>query len=286
MPTSSALIAQITDCHVVPRGQLLAGRVDTAATLERALAHLRSMTPRPDLVVATGDLVNDGLPAEYDHLVDLLAGLDDIPLLVLPGNHDDRDELRRRFPGLPGPDEHDGRLDRVIDDHAVRIVALDTTEPGEHGGRIRPDQAGWLDAVLAAAPDRPTLVAQHHPPFVTGIGWMDDVGLSGAELQAEVIGRHPQVVGVVAGHVHRLVMAPFGGTVASCWPSTGAQVALRLDGTRYQYVDEAACVAIHRWSAATGLASHLQPIGEATTWLPDWAVAASAAEAGAATGEM
>ena len=265
------LIAQITDCHIVPRGELLAGRVDTAATLTRALEHILAMSSRPDLVLATGDLVNDGRPEEYDHLVELLRLLDGIPLVAIPGNHDDRDQLRQRFPGLPGPDEHQGRLDRVIEDHPVRVVAIDTTEPGEHGGRIRADQMGWLDAVLASEPDRPTLIAQHHPPFETGIGWMDDVGLEGADLEAEVLARHPHVVGVVAGHVHRLVMTRFGGTVASCWPSTGAQVALRLDGSRYQYADEPAAVALHRWSPEGGLTSHLSPVVDAETWLPAWA---------------
>lgn len=270
-PVTGMLIAQITDCHVVARGRLLAGRVDTAAMLRRALAHIVGLDPRPELVLATGDLVNDGTPEEYDRLVELLAGLDGIPIVVIPGNHDDRDELRRRFPGLPTADEHDGRLDRVVETHPVRIVALDTTEPGEHGGRIRPDQMGWLEAVLAAEPDRPTLVAQHHPPFETGIAWMDEVGLVGADLEADVLARHRNVVGVVAGHVHRLVMSPFGGTVASCWPSTGAQVALRLDGTRYLYADEPAAVALHRWSPGHGLTSLLSQVDEARTWLPDWA---------------
>lgn len=276
------LIAQITDCHIVGPGELLAGRVDTATSLRRALAHLVVTKPRPDLVIATGDLVNDARPEEYDQLVEILADLGEIPLVVIPGNHDDRDELRRRFPGLPGPDEHEGRLDHIVEGHPVRIVALDTTEPGEHGGRIRPDQMGWLDAVLAAEPERPTLVAQHHPPFTTGITWMDDVGLEGAELEAEVLGRHRNVIGVVAGHVHRLVMTPFGGTVASCWPSTGAQVALRLDGTRYLYVDEPPAVALHHWTPDGGLASHLSPVVDAGTWLPAWA----AAELAAAPGDL
>lgn len=269
------LIAQITDCHVVARGELFADRVDTAAALRRAITHVLAMTPRPDLVLATGDLVNDGRPEEYDHLLELLEDLGDVPLVVLPGNHDDRDELRARFAGLPGPEEHQDRLDRIVDGHPVRLVALDTTEPGVHGGRIRPDQMGWLDAVLAAEPDRPTLIAQHHPPFTTGIAWMDEVGLEGAELEAAVVARHPQVVGVVAGHVHRLVTTRFGGTIASCWPSTGAQVALQLDGSRFLYTDEPAAVALHRWSADGGtygaLVSHLSPVLDAEVWVPDWA---------------
>ena len=56
-----------------------------------------ALNPRPDLVVATGDLVDAGSAAEYGHLRRLLAPLD-LPLFLLPGNHDSRDELARAFP--------------------------------------------------------------------------------------------------------------------------------------------------------------------------------------------
>jgi 3',5'-cyclic-AMP phosphodiesterase len=264
------LIAQITDCHVVEHGELLADRVDTAGALNTAIDHLHAMSPRPDVVLATGDLVNDGRPAQYQQLASILARLE-IPVHVVPGNHDDRDELRGRFPDLPDGQASEGRLDHVIDGYPVRLVGLDTTVPGEHGGRISAAQMSWLDQVLSADPDRPTLVFQHHPPFVTGIDWMDEVGLSGRELEAATIARHPNVLGVVCGHVHRPITAAFGGTVASCWPSTGAQVALALDGGRYRYVDDAAAVAVHRWHPVDGFVSHLSPVTSSETWLPAWA---------------
>ena len=55
----NVLVAQITDCHIVEPGELMADRVDTAAMLRAAVAHILDMTPRPDVVLATGDLVND-----------------------------------------------------------------------------------------------------------------------------------------------------------------------------------------------------------------------------------
>lgn len=264
------LIAQITDLHIVERGQLLSGRVDSAAGLAAAIEHLNGLEPRPDLVVATGDLVNDGLDEQYDHLRELLEPLE-LPLLLLPGNHDDRAAMRRAFPDLPPPSTDHDRLDMVVDGHPLRIVALDTLVPGEHGGQLLSEQMAWLDGVLAARPDEPTVVFQHHPPFVTGIGWMDEVGLAGADLEADVLQRHSHVHAVLCGHVHRPIHARFGGTVASCWPSTAAQVALALDGTANTYTDEPTAVALHRWDPANGLVSHLSPVTAPTTWLPDWA---------------
>jgi 3',5'-cyclic-AMP phosphodiesterase len=264
------LIAQITDCHVVERGELLADRVDTAAALHAAIDHLHAMTPRPDVVLATGDLVNDALPAQYEHLASIISRLE-IPLHVVPGNHDDREALRGLFPDLPDGHDTDGRLDQVIDHYPVRLVGLDTTVPGEHGGRVSERQMSWLDSMLASDPARPTLVFQHHPPFVTGIDWMDEVGLDGRELEASTIARHRNVLAVVCGHVHRPITAAFGGTVASCWPSTGTQVALVLDGGRFRYVDEPAGVAVHRWHPRDGFVSHLSAVTGPATWLPAWA---------------
>ena len=131
--------------------------------------------------------------------------------------------------------------------------------------------SSWLDDQLARQPDRPTLIFQHHPPFVTGIGWMDKVGLENGWQEAEIVVRHPQVEMLTCGHVHRIIHTRFGGTVASCWPSTGVQVALALDGTPFGYVDEPAGVALHRWDAQVGIASHFSYVDRADTWKPPWA---------------
>lgn len=268
------LIAQITDCHLVEAGELLWGLVDTAGMLAAAVDHINAMSPRPDLVVCTGDLVNEGRAAQYDNAAAVLARLD-VPLVMVPGNHDDRTELRAHFARLPagGPDD---RLDHVVDDLPVRVVALDTTVPGQGGGRITAEQMAWLDGVLRTEPERPTIVFQHHPPFTTGIAWMDTQQLDDRHLLAEVLGRHPQVLLVAAGHLHRSITARVGGTVAMCVPSTGSQLALALDGTAYGYVDEPPMVTLHRWTPDGGLVTHMSAVNGPPAWLPPWAPTAQA----------
>lgn len=274
---AAMLVAQITDTHIVEAGELLYDQVDTASMLAAAVAHLNAMDPRPDVVLATGDLVNDGRPAQYEELARLLADLVP-PVIAIAGNHDDRANLRAALPqasALDGPEvAAEEPMDGVIDRWPLRLVAVDTTVPGQHGGRVHPDQMDWLDTTLAAEPDRPTLIFQHHPPFDSGIGWMEQYGLVDRDLEAEVVGRHRQVVGVVCGHLHRLITAPFGGTVASTWPSTGAQLALALDNDieGFQgYCDEPPAVALHRWTEAGGLVSHVSYIDGPPAWLPPWA---------------
>lgn len=263
------LIAQITDCHIVEPSGVMADRVDPSLGLSAAVDRINSLAQQPDLVLATGDLVNDGLAAQYDQLMSILAGLK-APLVAIPGNHDVRAEMRRRFPALPhgGPDDP---IDFVVDQHELRMICLDTTIPGRHDGRVTPEQMDWLDHQLTAEPDRPVIIAQHHPPFPSGIPWMDrDSGFTGAELEASVLRRHTHVEAVVCGHLHRAVHRRFGGTVASSWPSTAVQLALGFADGPPAYTDEPPAIALHHY-ADGALNSHVVPLVAAARWVPAWA---------------
>ncbi len=264
------LIAQISDCHIVDPGALFADRVDSAAALRAAVATLNELPTRPDLVLMTGDLVNDGTSAQYDHLMELIADLP-APVVPIPGNHDDRSELRMRFPILPTGGADDP-IDFVVDGGAVRIVALDTTIPGRHDGSLDDAQLAWLDAQLAIEPDSPTIVAQHHPPVTSGIVWMDDVcGFADGELEAHIIGRHPQVEAVVSGHLHRSLQRRFAGTISVTCPSTASQLALALGGGALEYTAQPTGFMLHHWRPGDGLVSHTVPVGDFDAWLPSWA---------------
>ena len=180
------LIAQLSDPHLMP-GVRLFGRLDTAGYLERAIAHLNAL--EPDAVLITGDLTNDGDAPVYAAFAAMVARLR-APFFVLTGNHDDRALIRQTFAAagyLPGK----GPLCYALDRFAVRVIALDTLVPGEPCGQLGAEQLAWLDARLCEAPDKPTMVALHHPPFRTGIGHLDRSMLRDADALAAVIGRHP-----------------------------------------------------------------------------------------------
>lgn len=265
------LIAQISDCHIVDRGELFADRVDSAAGLRAAVATINDLDLQPDVVLGTGDLVNDGTAAQYDHLVELLAPLQ-APFVPLPGNHDDRAELRLRYPDLLPPGDRGDPIDSVIDDHAVRLVVLDTTIPGRHDGTLSTAQLAWLDQQLHAAPEQPTIVVQHHPPVSTGVGRMDaDCGFDAGAGEAEVIGRHPQVEAIVCGHLHRSIQRRYAGSVLIVCPSTASQLFLDLRGETTRYTSEPTGILLHHWRVGVGLTSHLVPIGTYDSWRPPWA---------------
>lgn len=255
------LVAQITDTHITAPGKLAYGVVDTISGLERAVTALNRMCPTPDIAVLTGDLVDLGDPAEYAYLRTLLAPLR-MPLFVIPGNHDAREPLREAFIA-DGYLPRQGFLNYVIEDRPLRIVALDTVVPGQVEGELCRDRLAWIDQTLAAAPERPTLILMHHPPFATGIDPMDRIGLSGGADFAEIVGRHPQVERILCGHVHRAIDRRFAGTIAGTAPSTAHQSFLDLrPGEPLTFAFEPPGYQLHLWREDAGLVTHTAVIGD------------------------
>jgi 3',5'-cyclic AMP phosphodiesterase CpdA len=254
------LIAQLSDPHIRPKGKLYKDQIESNRMFADAIAHLHGLDRRPDLVVLSGDLVDRGQADEYAMVRELLAGLA-IPWLVMPGNHDEREQFRAAFadqPYLPA----NGPLHYVVDDYPVRIVALDSCPPGRHDGEI--DAAGlhWLRATLTAEPAKPTLVLLHHPPFVSGIPYMDPYRYVDAEPLAAVIRGFANIEAVLCGHVHRPMAKRWAGTVVLACPSTATEIALQLqpEATPQSFLGPPACL-LHLWHPAHGLVSHTSYIG-------------------------
>jgi 3',5'-cyclic AMP phosphodiesterase CpdA len=254
------VVAQISDMHLAAPGSPGDRRFRTADHLERAVAHVNALAPRPNVVLVTGDLVDRGRVEEYERLRAILDRLA-MPAYLIPGNHDRRESLRRVF------DHHrylgHGRfIQYTVDAWPVRLVALDTLVAGRSRGRLCAARLAWLDARLAEARDRPTLIFMHHPPFATGMLAMDGMGLDGIDALAAVIRRHPQVERIVAGHVHRPIVRRFAGTVACTCPATAYQVALDLPPeTRLAFVVEPPACMLHVWlGEEQGLVTHVSPI--------------------------
>lgn len=251
------IVAQITDLHIGTEGSLAYGRYDTARLLSRCVEHLTRRRPAANVVLATGDLVDAGSEEEYRRLRELLAPLR-MPVYFIPGNHDDRDALRRVFPdhAYLGPVGEPARY--CVAGHPLRLIALDTSVRGETGGALDERQIDWLEAQLAAVPREPTVIFMHHPPFKTGIARMDAIGLdtAGAARFGEILSRSPQVELVTCGHVHRAIQVRWHGTPISVCPSATFQYDLNLDGPGLQpSPDEQPAYQLHCWNG-TELVTH------------------------------
>jgi 3',5'-cyclic AMP phosphodiesterase CpdA len=143
------------------------------------------------------------------------------------GNHDSRGPFFSLFPQVP---EASGFVQYAIEDHPLRVLMLDTLEVGRHGGGFCESRAAWLEERLSEQPERPTLLALHHPPLPTGLSWMTENPNSlWVERLRGIVAAHGNIVGMIAGHLHRPVVTLWAGKTLVVCPSTSPQVALDLD---------------------------------------------------------
>jgi 3',5'-cyclic AMP phosphodiesterase CpdA len=247
------LLAQISDPHI---GADWHG-ADPDEGLLRAVEAILSLPDRPDALLVSGDLTDNGAAEEYQRVRELLAPLDLEPH-VMPGNHDLRGPLREAF-GLPGAG--DEPVSYAVDLGPLRLVCLDSTIPGAEGGSLDGGRIEWLDATLAGDPGSPTVLALHHPPLRTQIPTFERIGLAAEsrEALAAVLARHPQVTRIVAGHVHRSIIAELAGRAVVAVPSTYLQAALDFTAPKLTMCADPPGFAIHALRAGA-LATHLQRI--------------------------
>ncbi|MFQ5774800.1 MAG: phosphodiesterase [Kiloniellaceae bacterium] len=217
-------LIQISDLHFVPPGTRLLG-LDPRARLEAAIADINANHADAELCLFTGDLVDHGAPEAYAELRACLAALRP-PYRLLIGNHDDRDNFRRAFPGAPR--DENGFVQSVVRCSAGDLLLLDTHEPGTGAGSYCPERQAWLRARLAEAGERPAYIFMHHPPFDIGLPSLDRIRLEGPEGFAAAL-EGARIAHIFFGHVHRLVSGSWRGIPFSALRSTVHQVPLDFE---------------------------------------------------------
>jgi 3',5'-cyclic AMP phosphodiesterase CpdA len=193
------VIAHVSDTHFGNDVQ------DPAKRAAAVMDHLLAMSPRPDVLVVSGDVADHGLAEEY---AEARAWLDLWPgaVGVCPGNHDVRNAfvagLRAEVPSVvEAAGSRFFLLDSLID--AVKGQRIDE-------GRLGPDQLDWLDRQLGAN-DASSYVVLHHPPTTIGLGLMDPIRLVDGDELAAVLDYHPHVVATLVGHAHTMGVTTFAG---------------------------------------------------------------------------
>ncbi|MFN2308380.1 MAG: 3',5'-cyclic-AMP phosphodiesterase [Gammaproteobacteria bacterium] len=209
-------LAQITDTHLFDRAEGTLYGMNTADSLGAVVEHLRARALPLDAILVTGDLSHDGGTPAYRRLIKLLAPLA-APLYCLPGNHD---ALQIFACVLKGARVHSGGRLRA---GGWQLLFLDSAVLGSEHGQLRPAELARLDGALCEHPERPALVCLHHPPVPVGSAWLDRLGLDNAEALFAVLDRHPQVRGVLSGHVHQAYDTQRNGVRLLTTPSTCIQ---------------------------------------------------------------
>ena len=195
MPTAAPLrVIQLSDFHIQNQpGSRLWG-VDVDAGLQAVLERVQLKHPKPDLVLATGDLVGDD-PAAYGRVREFLEPLG-APVYCLPGNHD--------FPAVMSRILCEGGLRR--ERHVVvgdwQFVLLDSSFPETPDGHLSYGELALLDTILVTQPERHTMICLHHNPVPSQTPWLDTMTVSNGDALFAVLDRYPQVRAVVWGHLH------------------------------------------------------------------------------------
>ena len=254
MSGGPTLVVQLSDPHI---GATWA-EGDPVAGLATAVASIRRLSPVPDALVLTGDIADNLADSEY---AQALAALEDIdaPCYALPGNHDDRDGVRRHFaiagePGAP--------VQYAVELGALRILMLDSTRPGADSGEFDAGRLAWLEDALSADPRTPTLLAMHHPPLVTHVPGLDALALAADDRAAlaDVVRRHPNVMLIIAGHVHRAISGELAGCRVLSAPSTYIGFALDFASEQIDDVPAPPGYVVHALRDGE-LASHVVAVG-------------------------
>ncbi|OYY76259.1 MAG: phosphodiesterase [Sphingomonas sp. 28-62-20] len=243
------LIAQITDLHIgfVPNTPDEPNR----QRLDQVLTTLIDGPNRPDLLMVTGDITDRGDEESYARLAAILARCP-FPVYPCMGNHDDRRHFSRYFPQVAF---RDGFVHYCIKLNGLRLIVLDTLEPGRHGGAFCPTRARWLRTQLDADRTTPTVIVMHHPPIDAGIAWMsggaDEPWVS--RFRAAIAG-HDQIRAIWCGHLHRPIAASWHGMTVTVCPASAAQLALDLRPIDPETPDDRPMIvadppgyALHRW---------------------------------------
>ena len=248
------MIAQVTDLHIgFDRENVHELNV---RRLNMVIDQLNAMRQRPSLLLVTGDLVETGDDIDaYRHMVALIARWEG-PVIWAIGNHDGREAFRSVLPDVP-TDEH-GFIQYEIDHGGLRWIVLDTLDEGRHGGMICERRAAWLEQRLGERTGDPTVIVLHHPPVDTGIDWMSALDCEAwVQRLDEVIRPATQVVGMIAGHVHRPIATSFAGKPLAVCSSTAPWLALDLEDIdparpdgRPLIVADPPAFALHYWNGA------------------------------------
>ena len=248
-----AVIAHLSDIHIDDERSI--------ARTRSVMDYLEALPQDLDAVVVTGDIADHGLLAEYEQARDVLRSRH--PVLVCPGNHDDRAAFRQGLLGRPGSTAPINQVHRAA---GFSVVLCDSSVPGKDEGFLDDETLVWLEDVLAGSPgDVPVLIGFHHPPVLLHVPFIGDLRQFGEQRLAAVVARHPQVAAFLCGHAHTAATATFAGRPLVVAP--GVVSTIRLPWERYAHpadhvhLDVPPGLAFHVLDETGRLTSHYRSVG-------------------------
>lgn len=209
-------LVQVTDSHIFAEAEGCLLGLNTRVSFEAVCDRLEREEWRPDALLATGDLSQDASPESYQYLAEYFKSMK-IPTFWLPGNHDNPETMDVYL-----SNSHVFSAKQLLIGH-WQIILLDTSVKGKVHGRLHDAQLEFLQTSLNRYPDKHTLVCLHHQPLAVGSLWLDQIGLKNSQDFKQVLENHPQVKGVIWGHVHQETELMINGVQWIATPSSCVQ---------------------------------------------------------------
>ena len=199
-----AKLIQLSDLHLVSPGKLTSKVLDTNAILEETINEILSKKDyfgQIDGLVVTGDISDDGSMESYLSAYEKLSKLN-VPILVIPGNHDLRDPMRKVFHENVQFSKNSSQFDWVFKFDETLIIGLDTLVEGENFGFLEEKSLDFLSHQLSNNSGSDLVLLIHHPPIKTGIYFMDQIGLKNSSDLSECLKATNRPIKILCGHVH------------------------------------------------------------------------------------
>ena len=199
-----AKLIQLSDLHLVPPGKLTSKVLDTNAILEETINEIltkKDYFGQIDGLVVTGDISDDGSMESYLSAYEKLSKLN-VPILVIPGNHDLRDPMREVFHENVQFSKNSSQFDWVFEFDETLIIGLDTLVEGENFGFLEEKSLDFLSHQLSNNSGSDLVLLIHHPPIKTGIYFMDQIGLTNSSDLSECLKATNRPIKILCGHVH------------------------------------------------------------------------------------
>jgi 3',5'-cyclic AMP phosphodiesterase CpdA len=232
------VIAHLSDIHID------SGRRSIERT-RTVMDYLEDLPYDLDAVLVTGDIADHALPAEYEQARRLLTSRH--PVVVCPGNHDERAAFRQYLLGQPGSAEPINQVHRAA---GIVIALCDSSVPGKDEGFLEDETLEWLQDVLARTSDAvPVLVGFHHPPVPLHVSFVDGIRQFGEARLAVLADRHPNLAAFLCGHAHTPAATTFAGRPLLVAPGVVSTLRLpwehRAHAEDHVHLDQPPALAFH-----------------------------------------
>ncbi|MFF8268292.1 metallophosphoesterase [Streptomyces sp. NPDC016562] len=251
------VIAHLSDIH-------LDGGRRAADRTRIVMEYLDALPYDLDAVLVSGDIADHAAAHEYEQAATLLRSRH--PLVVCPGNHDERAAFRQGLLGESGEGPAAvAPVDQVVRGDGFVLAVCDSSVPGAHHGRLEESTLAWLDGVLTDTPrDTAVLVAFHHPPVALQTPYVDEIRQFGEERLAELAERHPHLTAFLCGHAHTAAATTFAGRPVLVAPGVVSTLRLPWESpsgsSPHVHLDEPPAVAFHVLADDGRLTTHYRVV--------------------------